>query len=505
MTSLPTRDLKIVILLTILVVVWILLSPLGESPLNWAVYLFLILMSAYSILSASYPPLPLAANKRRFFLEIITSIILLIIIYLSNLILPYPNLLFLVLAFLTIILSVIAFYRRIKSQRRVKRKGFLVCQDCGGYYQLKEGEYLNNFESCQCGGKLEYQRLLRFKTAEDTRINEGDESKPEEPVTPEIEETEHKIKEKKSREPAPSRIERTTLKEIKETRKPSKKIKRPYSDLLIMIICTLLCLVFVLLPPLNKTFLRTLLGLLLVLFLPGYTLIAALFPKKTDLDGVERLALSFGLSIAVTPLIGLILNYTPWGIRLEPILISLSGFTLILCLVAFLRRRRLEAAERFHVDFSGFFQGIKKGFSGETRLEKVLSIILVCSIILAISTTIYLIVTPKQGEKFTEFYILGPEGKASNYPTNLTSNSNGTVIIGIVNHEYANTTYLLRITSNGNLLDEYNITLTPDQKYEFPYTFTVGDPGQRKLEFLLYKQPNTQDVYRSLHLWLNVT
>jgi len=38
---------------------------------------------------------------------------------------------------------------------------------------------------------------------------------------------------------------------------------------------------------------------------------AALFPGKDDLDGIERIALSFGLSIAVVPLMGLALNYTP--------------------------------------------------------------------------------------------------------------------------------------------------------------------------------------------------
>ena len=49
-----------------------------------------------------------------------------------------------------------------------------------------------------------------------------------------------------------------------------------------------------------------------MLFLPGYALIATLFPRKDDLDGIERIALSFGLSIAITPLLGLALNYTPF-------------------------------------------------------------------------------------------------------------------------------------------------------------------------------------------------
>ena len=71
------------------------------------------------------------------------------------------------------------------------------------------------------------------------------------------------------------------------------------------------------------------LGLLFVLFFPGYTLLSALFPRQGSLSGIERIALSFGLSIAVTPLIGLILNYTPWGIRIYPVLISVTVFILV--------------------------------------------------------------------------------------------------------------------------------------------------------------------------------
>ena len=81
-------------------------------------------------------------------------------------------------------------------------------------------------------------------------------------------------------------------------------------DLALVIALTLACIMFVLIPPLNETPVRIILVLLLVLFLPGYSLIAALFPRKNDLDGIERIALSFGLSIAVVPLLGLALNYT---------------------------------------------------------------------------------------------------------------------------------------------------------------------------------------------------
>jgi len=92
--------------------------------------------------------------------------------------------------------------------------------------------------------------------------------------------------------------------------------------------------------------LRTVLGLPFVLFFPGYTLICALFPRKKDLDEIERLALSIGLSLAVVPLVGLVLNYTPWGIRLAPIMASLFMFTLLLSIVSNYRRSKLPAEQK---------------------------------------------------------------------------------------------------------------------------------------------------------------
>jgi hypothetical protein len=34
--------------------------------------------------------------------------------------------------------------------------GYLICEKCGGYYELQKGESLSDFDCCQCGGKLKY-------------------------------------------------------------------------------------------------------------------------------------------------------------------------------------------------------------------------------------------------------------------------------------------------------------------------------------------------------------
>jgi len=93
---------------------------------------------------------------------------------------------------------------------------------------------------------------------------------------------------------------------------------------------------------------RWVLGSVFVLFIPGYVAVEALFPKGRELDGIERLALSVGLSLAMVPLVGLLLNYTPWGIRLDPIMASLTILTIGLALVAFARRFKLSV-ERFEL------------------------------------------------------------------------------------------------------------------------------------------------------------
>jgi uncharacterized membrane protein len=92
------------------------------------------------------------------------------------------------------------------------------------------------------------------------------------------------------------------------------RIKAHHILYTINILTVVLILVITLFP---DNVLRIILGLPLVLFFPGFALITALFPRKESLSDIERLGLTFGLSLAVVPLIGLGLNYTPWGLRLN--------------------------------------------------------------------------------------------------------------------------------------------------------------------------------------------
>jgi len=248
-------------------------------------------------------------------------------------------------------------------------------------------------------------------------------------------------------------------------------------------------------------YLRVALGLPFVLFFPGYVLIAALFPKKDDLDGIERTALSFGLSIAVVPLIGLALNYTPWGIRLVPVLSSLIVFIIIMSGLALYRRKKLPEEERYLPVFE-----IELPVWGEiSTLDKVLTVLLMASILFAVGSICYVVAAPKVGEKFTEFYILGMSGKADGYPSDLQVGEEGEVIVGVVNHEYCDLNYYVEIKLGDTRLPLSGpIALGHEQKWEEPVSFSYDRPQEKlKVEFLLYREGDTRP-YRSLHLWVNV-
>jgi uncharacterized membrane protein len=91
-------------------------------------------------------------------------------------------------------------------------------------------------------------------------------------------------------------------------------------------------------------YLRNVLGAILILFLPGYAFIRVLFPLKVPLENskqnlttIERVSLSVGMSLAINFTIGLILNYTPWGLNLTSIALGILALAVVFATVALLR------------------------------------------------------------------------------------------------------------------------------------------------------------------------
>lgn len=248
--------------------------------------------------------------------------------------------------------------------------------------------------------------------------------------------------------------------------------------------------------------LRIILGIPFVLFFPGYTLMVALVPGKERISGIERVALSLGMSIAVVPLIGLILNSTPWGINLESILYSLASLIFVMSIIAWVRIKRLQGRERFQVEFQLRLPGWSGGIWNKT-----LSIFLAVFVLGTLGTIGYLIVKPKIGEGISQFYVLDSEGKDADYPRQLVVGQEGRVIIGIVNHEYQTVSYRVEVSVGGVKQSEVgSIVLENDDEWEHEMSFIPQNAGERqKVEFLLYKNAEAELCLARLYFWVDVT
>ncbi len=311
-----------------------------------------------------------------------------------------------------------------------------------------------------------------------------------------------------------------------EKRRPFKlhlEVRNRPDDLIACIVLALILVALVFLAPDSTA--RQILGLVFVLFLPGYAATAALFPENEQIDGIERVALSFGLSIAIVPLIGLGLNFTPWGIRLDPILASVSGFIIGVSLVAWYRRIKLPEDERFAIviDF-------ELDFWKMPLIDKVLTVGIAVMLVASVVVLAWAITTPRVGERFTQLAILGPGGMATDYPRDLTVGQDARVLLSVKSFEHRTANYtiamvLTNITDNTTTVGSWSIdwmavnSLTPYQAiaqnftldhlqyYNQTFDFEVTAQGDWKLQFLLLidGQPVSQDAYREVHLWLFVT
>lgn len=342
------------------------------------------------------------------------------------------------------------------------------------------------------------------------------------------------------------------------------------ADLAAVGLLTVAALLTATLPLVDETPLRVVLGLPFVLFLPGYALVAALFPEAgpgrageengegdedgTDneggsnasrerresttrtasvdgaaIDGVERVVLSFGTSIAVVSLTGLVLNFTPWAIRLVPILVGVGGVTLACSTVAAHRRWELPAEERFRVPYRQWYRkGRGELFDPETQMDAAVNVLLALSILVAAVSVGYAVAVPKQGESFTEFYVLteNDEGGyvADDYPTEFVRGESKPLVVGIGNREYEPTNYtvvveLQDVEFAGNStavrdereLGRFGTRVVHNATRHHEYTVTPTMTGTRlRLQLLLYAgevpaNPRVATAYREVHLWINVT
>jgi hypothetical protein len=164
------------------------------------------------------------------------------------------------------------------------------------------------------------------------------------------------------------------------------------------------------------------------------------------------------------------------------------------------------------------------------RVGCFLSAALVLAIVIALSTTILLIALPKENEHFTDFFILGANRMADDYPDEIIAGQNYPMFIGVGNHEKRNATYIIETwimnttfdpaTNTTQIItmdpqDRSSFTLADDETTVIPYTLSVGKTDYNRVAFLLFTDTIPGSVltggtdrinasYRNLYLHVSV-
>ncbi len=109
------------------------------------------------------------------------------------------------------------------------------------------------------------------------------------------------------------------------------------------------------------------------------------------------------------------------------------------------------------------------------------------------------------GETFTEFYVLGPSGKAEGYPRRLLVGEPSSVIVGVINHEGHTARYRVEIQAGvDRLTSDGPFALADGEKREDRFALVLHRPAtQVKVEFVLSME-GAVEPYRRLHLWVDV-
>lgn len=298
---------------------------------------------------------------------------------------------------------------------------------------------------------------------------------------------------------------------------------RPDDLMVTIAISVVLALVIAFYP---GSLLRVALGLVFLLALPGYVVAAAIFPDKHNIDPIERVALSIGLSVAIVPLTGLFIFEIFGRLEFWTLEITLLAFVIILSFVAWLRRLRIPAEERFTIDVSFEINPVKLPL-----VDKLLVVGIAVALVMIFIMLTYIASTPTEREEFSEIGIIGPGGDVKGYPVDMTVGQEGSVGVSVKSHELTTKNYSLVIllqeenhtgtnishwrsgdpfsgvqSFDRGLAMAYNFSLNPNGYMNGSFAFDVLENGTYKLRFMLFyggEDPNGAPSYENW-IWIKV-
>ncbi len=248
------------------------------------------------------------------------------------------------------------------------------------------------------------------------------------------------------------------------------------------------------------TALAYILGLPLIFFVPGFTLVRLFFWKATSAE--TKFVLSLGLSVIVVIFLGLLLAATPIGLMSSTAQASLIIFSLgaVLTEMMWLKTDRGSAGA--------------DAMAKEPRVEEapsrvdgvVVAMIATALVISAISVGV--IITAKYPSR-TYFAMTDGNNSANINVTRLVG-TNITLILHMKNGEDGTRVFILTFQNwNSTALGSWTVSKTLAKGETWNDTATIHLPikGIFRLDFQLYMQEagKTPREYGELHLWITVS
>lgn len=287
----------------------------------------------------------------------------------------------------------------------------------------------------------------------------------------------------------------------------------------------------------QESFVAPVLGLPLLLFLPGYVIVAALFPRRKTAETMgqihsasiglsERAALSFAVSLIALPPLSLV--WWAVGPGLKHIPAGIAAFVCLGSALAFIRRYKLPSGNRFRLPVGRWTAELRGAVTHGTRADRSVNTVLLLSVLLATASIGFALAVPNGGSSYSSLY-LGTENEAgeltaSGYPTELQRNESATLTVGVKNREGAQISYtvvaeLQRVERTGETLsvrdtselDRFEFTIGADETWELQHSITPRMEGDNlRLQYSLYKgtvgaNPSADATYRTTYLWVTVS
>ncbi|WP_253737072.1 DUF1616 domain-containing protein [Halohasta salina] len=312
------------------------------------------------------------------------------------------------------------------------------------------------------------------------------------------------------------------------------------TDLAVAVVIVIALNLAVFAPGLRETPLRIPLGLAVAFVVPGYALLAALYPERSRTDEptenvstdddtplsaitpTERYLLAIATSIVLVPLVGFVLDRTSVGVRLAPFVLSVSAVTVALIGLAAIRRRRRPADVRFRLQPPGWLTELRsKWLAYDGYQSLTLTVLLVLSVVCFAASVGYAATDPSAADGYSELMLVddGERIVGDGAAERLASSTSPTVGVSVSNHEGRDLTYTVvvvaeevsgdssdRTVDERTEIDRFEMAVDDGETRVREYAFTPTADDRNRIVWFLYTgdppaEPSPETASYDVHLW----